>query len=202
MTIRERVRPYTMTPPQATEVLTEAVREVVVNRIAGVIVECGVWRGGSMMAVALTLMEIRKRRDLFLFDTFSGMPEPSKKDGQGAHDQFLAEGDWCLATLPEVRNNLRLTGYPERRIHYVVGPVEKTIPKAAPDSIALLRLDTDWYTSIRHELEYLFPRLSPGGILIIDDYFFWPGCKTAVDEYFNGTVKLETAPGQLVVVRK
>jgi O-methyltransferase len=63
--------------------------------------------------------------------------------------------------------------------------VEETIPENAPESIALLRLDTDWYESTRHELEHLFPRLSPGGVLIIDDYGHWQGCKRAVDEYFG-----------------
>ena len=156
-----------------------------------------------MMAVALTLMELKQARDLYLFDTFSGMTEPSDKDGEAAQSSFKSEGDWCLSPLSEVKDNLRSTDYSARRLHYVVGPVEKTLPKAAPKNIALLRLDTDWYSSTKHELQTLYPKLSPGGILIIDDYFFWMGCKAAVDEYFDGRmVKLETAPGQLVVVRK
>ena len=67
----------------------------------------------------------------------------------------------------------------------MVGKVEQTIPAAAPPSIALLRLDTDWYESTRHELEYLFPRLAIGGVLIIDDYGWWAGARRAVDEYFG-----------------
>jgi len=69
------------------------------------------------------------------------------------------------------------------RIHYVKGMVEDTVPEQAPEKIALLRLDTDWYESTRHELEHLFPRLSSGGILIIDDYGHWAGAKEATDEF-------------------
>jgi hypothetical protein len=76
------------------------------------------------------------------------------------------------------------TGYPADRLHLVQGKVEDTLPGAAPARIALLRLDTDWYESTRHELVHLYPRLVPNGVLIIDDYGDWVGAKEAVDEYF------------------
>ena len=79
---------------------------------------------------------------------------------------------------------MALTGYPEEKIHYVEGKVEETLPGAAPEKIALLRLDTDWYESTRHELDVLYPLLSVGGVLIIDDYGDWQGAQKAVDEYF------------------
>ena len=75
------------------------------------------------------------------------------------------------------------TGYPANQISYVRGPVEQTIPITVPESIALLRLDTDWHASTRHELDYLFPRLVKGGVLIIDDYGHWQGARKAVDDY-------------------
>ena len=79
------------------------------------------------------------------------------------------------------------TGYPPDRVRYVKGPVERTIPDRLPGGpIALLRLDTDWYESTRHELLHLFPLLSPGGVLIIDDYGHWSGARKAVDEYLGG----------------
>jgi O-methyltransferase len=77
------------------------------------------------------------------------------------------------------------TGYDKQKVHFHQGKVELTIPAAAPDQIALLRLDTDWYESTRHELEHLYPRLSPGGILIIDDYGHWSGARKATDEYIE-----------------
>ena len=83
-----------------------------------------------------------------------------------------------------VRATLLETGYPPERLHFVRGAVEETVPAAAPEQLALLRLDTDWYESTRHELVHLYPRLSDGGILIVDDYGHWEGCRRAVDEYF------------------
>ena len=76
------------------------------------------------------------------------------------------------------------TGYPSERIHLIKGMVEETLPAQAPERLALLRLDTDWYASTKHELEQLYPRVSPGGVLIIDDYGHYEGARNAVDEYF------------------
>jgi len=76
------------------------------------------------------------------------------------------------------------TGYPSERIHFVRGRVEDTIPASAPELIALLRLDTDWYDSTKHELIHMFPRLSKAGVIIIDDYGHWRGAREACDEYF------------------
>lgn len=77
------------------------------------------------------------------------------------------------------------TGYPIERVRFVEGRVEDTLPVRVPDRISLLRLDTDWYESTRCELEHLFPKLVPGGVLIVDDYGHWEGCRRAVEEYFD-----------------
>jgi len=149
-----------------------------------------------MMAVALTLQSLNLRdRDLHLFDTFEGMPKPQELDVDMRGNSALAafaetqlEGDtsdFCRATLPDVQAAMASTGYDPERVHFHKGKVEVTIPSAAPGQIALLRLDTDWYESTRHELEHLYPRLSPGGILIIDDYGHWRGARKAVDEYIE-----------------
>jgi O-methyltransferase len=190
------VEPYTMTSPERLYALIEAVRYVVESGIPGSIVECGVWKGGSMMAVALMLHELKScDRELHLFDTFAGMPRPRDVDanfeGEQAADIFEAlrtgddSSDYCRAQFQEVQDALLSTGYPSEFIHLVKGKVEETISGNAPASIALLRLDTDWYESTKYELEHLFPRLVPGGVLIIDDYGHWKGCKRAVDEYFG-----------------
>ena len=92
---------------------------------------------------------------------------------------------WAYASLNEVKNNLLQTSYDKSKIHFIKGKVENTIPEKSPESISLLRLDTDWYESTKHELTHLFPRLSKNGIIIIDDYGHWRGCKKAVDEYFS-----------------
>ena len=91
----------------------------------------------------------------------------------------------AYASLEEVRAAMRSTGYPWVNFVFVPGRVEETLPGTATGEIALLRLDTDWYESTYHELQYLWPRLVTGGVLILDDYGHWQGAKRAVDEYFS-----------------
>jgi hypothetical protein len=89
------------------------------------------------------------------------------------------------APFADVERVLHDTGYPKSKIHLVPGDVAETIPASAPDSISLLRLDTDWYESTKHELLHLFPRLASRGPIIIDDYGHWKGARQACDEYFG-----------------
>jgi O-methyltransferase len=189
------VRVHTMTSPERLYALIQAVRYVAAAAVPGGIVECGVWRGGSMMAAARTLIECRDAgRELYLFDTYEGMSPPTSRDvaldGQsatvllGEQDRSDPASAWCQAGLEDVRAAMATTGYEPGRVRFIKGKVEETIPRSAPQRIAVLRLDTDWYESTRHELEHLYPRLSPGGVLIIDDYGHWAGCRQAVDEYF------------------
>lgn len=193
--ILNQVADYTMTSLARQQAMIDAVRYICARRLTGSIVECGVWRGGSSMLAALVLAEQQDlNRDLYLFDTFTGMTEPTEHDI--AHDGISAQQHlsqdtekntaWCVAGLEDVRHNMTSTGYPADRIHYVQGAVEQTVGEAFPPGpIALLRLDTDWYASTRHEMEHLFPRLVSGGVLIIDDYGHWQGARKAVDEYFQ-----------------
>ena len=90
---------------------------------------------------------------------------------------------WCYSPIEDVKKNVLSTGYPERNVHFIKGKVEDSIPGHIPEKIALLRLDTDWYESTKHEMTHLFPRLVQGGVLIIDDYGHWEGARRAVDEY-------------------
>jgi O-methyltransferase len=169
------------------------VQHLVQAQVPGCFVECGVWRGGSSMAIALTLRQLGvSDRDLYLYDTYTGMTPPTEVDrspeGLPAEVLLTANADMrCIADEDDVRRNLALTGYPAARVHFVAGKVEETLPAHAPrEPIALLRLDTDWYESTKHELETLYPRLVSGGILLVDDYGHWAGSKKAVDEYFAG----------------
>ncbi len=147
-----------------------------------------------MMAVARTLMASGARRRLYLFDTFDGMSEPTVNDrsfrGELAADLLrrsdrVSSAIWAYGPMAEVKANLRRTGYDESELVLVSGKVEDTIPSQAPEQIALLRLDTDWYESTYHELVHLYPRLSVGGVLIIDDYGHWEGARKAVDQYIQ-----------------
>ncbi len=192
------VRPYTMTGTDKTFALIQAVRYVTRHAIPGDIVECGVWRGGSMQAAARALIAAGDTsRDLRLFDTYEGMPPPSQQDirrqDNRTAEELLAEESpenswvWAVATLDDVRQGFAQVPYPAERVHFVQGRVEETIPAQAPERIAILRLDTDWYESTRHELEHLYPRLSPGGVLLLDDYGYWEGARQAVDEFLDET---------------
>jgi hypothetical protein len=191
---------YSMTGPERLLALVDAVRYCVHAQVPGDFAECGVWRGGSVLAMILTLQELgAEPRDIHLYDTFEGMTEPTEYDTSPvdppareifeearAKDEKPFGGFFDPQVFNEdaVRATLLETDYPEERLHFVRGPVEETVPGHLPERIALLRLDTDWYESTRHELEHMYPRLERGGVLIIDDYGHWEGSRRAVDEYF------------------
>lgn len=194
--IWDAVKDRTMTGPFRVYSLISSVEYVEKHGIAGAIVECGVWRGGSAMAAAMTLAQHgNPLRDIYLYDTFGGMTPPSDIDvgfnGVPAQQAFEQMGgsahgsEWCFATLEDVKAGMATTLYPASRIHYIKGNVGDTIPKILPTKIAILRLDTDWYDSTLHELQHLYPLLQPGGMLIIDDYGHWQGARKAVDDYLT-----------------
>lgn len=196
--IIEAVAPYTMTSVERLLALMDAVRYVSRNGVPGDVAECGVWKGGSMMAAALTFLEEGDTdRGIYLYDTFEGMSEPGEHDvsfDDVPASRQLAEterntGVWCYSSLDEVKANVVSTGYPSDRLSFIKGKIEDTVPGILPESLSILRLDTDWYESTRHELEHLFPLLSPGGIMIIDDYGHWKGARKAVDEFLLGAGK-------------
>ena len=194
--IIDSVQPLTMTSIERIFALINAVEYVCENNIAGDFVECGVWKGGSSAAIAQTLKHLNVTdRKLWMYDTFDGMSQPTESDvdiqGKTA-DELLQQQDiaesasvWCRSPLEEVKTTMAATGYPLSHIQFVQGKVEDTLPELSPEKVALLRLDTDWYESTKCELEILFPNLIAGGVLIVDDYGHWQGCRKAVDEYFS-----------------
>jgi hypothetical protein len=189
-----QVKPYTMTSVERVVALCQCVAYLEKHKVPGDIVECGVWKGGSTMAAALALLVLQSsQRQLFLYDTFTGMTEPAPVDvdwqGRSARDlmrQATPEGEMVRAagSLADVKAALIQTRYPWEKLRFVQGRVEETLPKQAPEQIALLRLDTSWHHSTQHELVHLFPRLADGGILIVDDGH-WQGARKAVDDYFR-----------------
>jgi O-methyltransferase len=199
--IVERALPHTMTGVPRLLALIDAVRYLERRGVPGGFAECGVWRGGSVLAMIETLRGAGAApRDIWLYDTFEGMTEPTDQDVSAFEPPALetwraatARGERPWADLfsaamfdeASVRDTLVATGYAPERLHFVRGPVEETLPRHMPEGpLALLRLDTDWYESTRHELAHLYPRLVSGGILIIDDYGHFEGARRAVDEYF------------------
>jgi hypothetical protein len=188
---------YTMTSIERMFALYKATEYIVKNKIEGDFVECGVWRGGSTMVILKTLEKFGDiNRKVWLFDTFEGMSEPTDDDkdfkSESAKKQLnkSAKTDesiiWAFATIDDVKRNIALTNYPENNVHYIKGKVEDTLPNHNYFSaISLLRLDTDWYESTKIELECLYHLLQQNGIMIIDDYGHWQGCRKAVDEFFS-----------------
>ena len=169
--------------------LYQGIGYVVARGIPGAFVECGTYLGGMSLLAALTFLKHGDTsRDLYLFDTFEGMPPPTAEDGPmmaSAYDTNTQAGrTWAKADVESVRALMTSSGYPPEKIHLVKGMVEATIPVQAPERIAILRLDTDYYGSTKHELVHLYPRLSQGGYVIFDDYGLFPGAQKAVDEYF------------------
>lgn len=198
--ILKTVMPFSVAGPWRLLAVIDAARHVVRHGIEGAFVECGVLRGGATMAAALAFLdEGTTDRDIHLFDTFEGMPAPTDADFKrrtGISAKEILEGrrrvgvhgsDWAMAPESEVRGNLARVPYPPDRIHFTKGLVEETIPEAAPDRIAVLRLDTDFYESTRHELQELVHRVSPHGVVLIDDYGSWDGARRAVDEFLAGS---------------
>lgn len=177
--------------------LLQAVKYVESQGIAGDFVECGVWKGGSSRLMAQVLADSESfSRQIWLYDTFEGMVPPTDDDirsnGKTAQ-QMLDEQErireasliWAIGPEEEVRENLLESGYPEEKLVFVRGDVVETLKQQTPDKIAILRLDTDWYESTKAELEILMPKMSTGGVVIIDDYGDWGGARKAVDEYLR-----------------
>lgn len=195
--IYEKCKGYTLTSPERMYSLFKSIEYITKSKIPGCIIECGVWKGGSTMVILESLKHFGDtERYMYLFDTFEGMAPPEKEDADldGVHAlQHLPLEGWkenCAVSLEDVTQNVNLTGYPVDKIFYKKGMVEDTIDHGTfknqcDHQIALLRLDTDWYSSTKHELENLYPILVKNGVLIIDDYGHWKGAKQATDEYFK-----------------
>ena len=182
-------RKFSMTSVPALYELYKSVQYIARAGIPGALAECGVWRGGSVMMMAYTLLQEKKAdRDLYLFDTFEGLPEPDPAvdvdfEGNAAASQWFH--GWARCARERVVENVAATGYPRELIHCVEGMVEDTLPELlVPQHLALLRVDTDWHSSTKIVLETLWPRLANGGVLILDDYGHWQGARLATDNFF------------------
>ena len=194
----------TMVPRFNAAMAYNAVLRVNRQRIAGDIVEAGVWAGGQscLMAMAQKQYSGGPTRTLWLFDTFEGMPAPTKDDDKRSRWYYrritngtaksapggVRECKWAYSPLHEVRHTMARTGMADTSFRFVKGKVEDTLRSPSlhlPTAVAVLRLDTDWFESTRAELELLWPRLSPGGWLYVDDYSAFGGSRKAVDQWLK-----------------
>ena len=196
MLLYEKCKDYTMTTIERMYSLYQSMNYIFKNNIEGDLAECGIWKGGSSMLMALMLQKQGMvNRKLYLYDTFEGMSEPTEFDktfaGQSAEVLLTREKKevssslWCYSSLDEVKQNLYSTGFPRENLIFVKGKVENTLKENLPGDLSLLRLDTDWYESTKTELEFFYPLLREKGVLIIDDFGHWDGAKKAVVEYFE-----------------
>ena len=192
---------YTMTSNVKIFSLIKAFEYVNKFKIAGDFVECGVWQGGNIMALKHLENIYKTNNKIYGYDTFLGMSEPTKydvkiTDGTIATNKFEKFKDddefseWDKCTIEKVTENFAKHNLGMNNLKLVKGKVENTllVKSNLPENISLLRLDTDFYESTKIELEILYPLLSKGGVLIIDDYGAWQGAKKAVDEYFKDSV--------------
>lgn len=196
MEIYNICKDHTMSSLERMYSLYNSMKYIIENKIDGDLVECGVWKGGSSMLMALMLKKYGvTNKKIYLYDTFEGMPEPSSidKTTQGVSASILMSKEtkenensvWCYSPIEEVKNTLISTGFLPENLIFVKGKVEDTLLKQVPERISVLRLDTDWYESTKIELEILYPLLSERGVLIIDDFGHWEGAQKAVIEYFR-----------------
>jgi len=177
---------FTMVKNQNLKLLYDLVSEVVKRRMPGDIVECGVWNGGSAAIMGAAIMEdpikIQSRK-IWLFDSFEGLPPPGDRDGELERQSYFP--GWNKGNVRLVEEVFAQFGYPSENLRIVPGWFNETIIGEPIEKIALLHIDADWYQSVRTVLELLYPRVVPGGFVVLDDYGLWPGCQRAVLEYLS-----------------
>lgn len=196
--IWKKVKPFTMVPEPAIEFLVEQVLRLIRENVPGVLMECGVWRGGCSMAMLLAQQAAfgRIERAVYMLDSFQGLPPVTPRDGPlarqwqdgGDPGNFL---DNCKAFRIDLERALADMRFVDGDYKIVEGWFDQTVSQVArevePRSIALLRLDGDWYDSTRCCLDSLMPHVSEGGVVVIDDYYAWDGCARAVHDYLSGS---------------
>lgn len=187
------VRPqYTMIKPPRLRVLYELSEAIDKQGIEGDIVECGVYKGGSA-AIMATAQRKPMIRNIWLFDSFEGLPPPTQEDGEFERSNYYR--GWCEGHVEDVEEVWKELSLPRERLHIVKGWFQDTFSYTDIPKIALLHIDADWYASVKISLEKFYPHVTRGGYIEFDDYGSWEGCKKAVDEFFashNIKAKLKT----------
>lgn len=159
--------------------LQELARRLDCADVAGDFVECGVYKGGSAAVLGYEVQRSRTDRHLWLYDAFAGMPPAGAQDDGPSHEIV---GKFVGSEL-KVRRAMRRLEVDPNRFTVVTGWYEATMPVARPQSIALLHVDCDFYDPVRLVLETLYPRVVPGGYVVLNDYGAFQGCRTATDEF-------------------
>ncbi|MEI6778652.1 MAG: TylF/MycF/NovP-related O-methyltransferase [Chloroflexales bacterium] len=164
--------------------LYRMVRYINRSALPGVIVECGVWNGGSAAMMAAACHDTHVQRDFWLFDSFEGLPPPTEKDNSIERTHYF-EG-WNKGSVANVERIFRKLGLPRDQVRFVKGWFEDTIPVSTVNQIALLHIDADWYDSVSLVLNTFYDRVTPGGYVVLDDYGYWEGCDRATHDFLDG----------------
>ena len=186
---------YSMTGKIRQHALINLLNYIFKKKVKGDLVECCTWLGGNLIIFDMLKKKYKSKKSIFGYDTFYGMPKPiyKDKDNQGKDFSNTYEDinkryySSKRFNLMKVKQILKKNKVDLKKTKLIPGRIEQTlkIKKNQPKQISLIRLDTDWYQSTKSSLDKLFPLLSKGGILIIDDYGWNAGCKNATDEYFK-----------------
>lgn len=171
---------YTMTSKKRLDHLQECIENIIDKNVEGDFIETGVWRGGStiFMRALLKVYEI-KDRSVWVADSFSGMPKPKDKSDGSDLSKFLV----LNVSLEQVKSNFEKYDLLDDQVKFLKGWFKDTLPKAPIKKLSLIRLDGDLYSSTMDSLNNLYNKLSLGGYVLIDEYYDWPECKRAVDEF-------------------
>lgn len=165
--------------------LQECVETVVADDVPGDLIECGVWRGGACILMRGVLAAYGdQKRSVWLADSFQGVPKSdveNYKADKGIRSEFAA--GILGVSEAEVRANFERYGLLDERVRFLPGWFKDTLQDAPIEQISVLRLDGDLYESTIQALDALYPRLSPGGFCIVDDYLAVPACEQAVTDY-------------------
>jgi len=174
---------YTMVDLARLRQLAAHAELIYCDAVPGAVVECGTWRGGSLALLDWMLRRRGDARELWAFDSFEGLPKPGEREPFRARRGFFA--GWCSATEDDVRRAVATAGGDPDRVHLVRGWIDETLSRTDTGPIALLNVDVDWYDSVRTALRLMFDRISPGGVVNVDDYGRWRGCDEAVHDFLR-----------------
>lgn len=182
---RQLVPQYTMVSLPRLKKLYELGENLAQDGPAGAVVECGVWNGGSSAMIAAGLHARGNSRAFWLFDSFEGLPQPTDKDEIAVQTGYFP--GWCTGAVTRVEEAHRLAGGGASPLHIHPGWFEETLPLQgkAIGPIALLHVDADWYESVYTVFQTLYAQVVPGGVVVIDDYGSWRGCRRALEDFFG-----------------
>lgn len=190
------VRPYTLLSRERIQNVLDCIEQLEKDKIEGDLVEIGVYKGGVIMAMALKCQQLNSNRKIYAYDTYEGMTQPTENDIDcnflPASDMMHESKIMCYSSLEETKRNVEKTEY--NNVVFCKGDIVKTDTSTIPQTIALLRLDTDWYESTTFELQHFEPHVPKKGFVIIDDYGHWQGSRKATDEFLSKNPSIHPIP--------